>query len=131
MSDANTPSASIVASARQESVTTDALGRKITMRRLLALDRLRLFKAVGAANSSNAPYFGMAMLAASVTQIDEWPAPFPSRESDVEMLVARLGDDGLEAVAAALMTDQLVKAIEETEAGARGKADAAATAHGA
>jgi hypothetical protein len=115
MSEAKTPSASIIASARKEESTTDANGRKITFRRLGALDRARLFKAIGPAQASNAPYVGMAMLAASVTQVDEWPAPFPTRDSEIEMLIARLGDEGLEAVAAALVTDEIVKAIEEAE----------------
>jgi hypothetical protein len=116
MSEHLTPSASIIASAQKTGETKDVLGRVIKYRRLQALDRLRLFKAVGAQNASNAPYVGMAILAASVTSVDEWVAPFPTRESEVEMLVQRLGDAGIDAIANALTTDDIAKAIAAEEA---------------
>lgn len=125
MSSTLTPSGSIIASAQKTGETTDVLGRKIKFRRLLALDRLRLFKAVGAQNATNAPYVGMAILAASATQVDEWVAPFPTRESEIEMLVSRLGDAGIDAISNALMTDELAKAIAEKEAAERALVEAA------
>ena len=125
MSSTLTPSGSIIASAQKTGETTDVLGRKIKFRRLLALDRLRLFKAVGAQNATNAPYVGMAILAASATQVDEWVAPFPTRESEIEMLVSRLGDAGIDAISNALMTDELAKAIAEKEAAEKALAEAA------
>lgn len=103
-----TPSGSIVASANAERETTDIRGRKIKYRRLNALDRMRLFHAVGAEDSSNAPLVGMALMAASCTEIDGVPLPFPTRASEVEAAVGRLDDDGINAITASLVADYVV-----------------------
>jgi hypothetical protein len=46
----------------------------------------------------------MAILASSVTVIDDIPVPQPSSEIQIEALVGRLGDSGIEAIAQALET---------------------------
>jgi len=71
-------------------------------RRLNALDKLRLLKAAGPTLSENQAWLGVAMLAASVVEIDGVPLPLPTTEQQIEGLVGRLGDDGLDAVAALL-----------------------------
>jgi hypothetical protein len=81
---------------------TDTLGRKLALRPLTALDRLRMFKVLGGDLAQNAAYLGMAMLAWSVTAIDGLPIPSPGSEAPLEALVTKLGDDGLDAVAAVL-----------------------------
>ncbi len=93
-----TPSQQIVAEACREFEVTDALGRVLRIRRPGALDRLRLFKAVGPALSSNERYLGYAMLAMSVTGIDNVPQPAPVNEGQLETLVLRLGDAGMIAI---------------------------------
>ena len=98
----DTPSGRIVAAAAERLRVTDAEGRALELRRLGALDKLRLFKALGPTLSQNAPYLGMAMLASSVTAIDEVPVPPPATELQVEQMVQRLGDGGIAAVAEAL-----------------------------
>jgi hypothetical protein len=97
-----TPSARIVAAAQATSEVADAEGRRLTLRRLNALDRLRLFKAAGATLAGNPGWMGLATLAFSVTAIDGVPVPQPASEPQVEAVVARLGDAGLAAVAAKL-----------------------------
>ena len=97
-----TPSTRIVAAAAATLRTVDAAGRALELRRLGALDKLRLFKAVGPVLSQNAPYLGMAMLASSVTAIDGVPVPPPVTELQVEQMVGRLGDGGIAAIAEAL-----------------------------
>ena len=92
-------SSRIVAASLAETVVRDAAGRELSLRRMSALDRLRLFKAVGPQLAQNAPYLGMAMLAASVCAIDGVPVPPPVTEGQVEALVSRLGDAGIAAVA--------------------------------
>jgi hypothetical protein len=99
------PSAQIVSAAMTPLVVHDADGRELVLRRLTALDRLRLFKAIGPILSQNTLYLGMATLAVSVTAIDSIPIPAPATEGQVEALVARLGDAGIAAVAGALATD--------------------------
>jgi hypothetical protein len=94
-----TPSQLLIGAAAQVGTTSDAAGRRLTVRRLTAVDRLRLFKAVGAELAQNPPYFGMAALAASVIDIDGVPVPPPMTEAQLEGLVQRLGDEGIEAVA--------------------------------
>ncbi len=93
------PSAAILAAAATTVETIDAEGRRLSVRRLHALDKLRLFKAVGAELAQNPPYLGMAMLAATVSAIDGIPVPIAVNEMQIEALVSRLGDSGLAAVA--------------------------------
>jgi hypothetical protein len=97
----DTPSARLIAAAQSAPEATDAEGRRLTLRRLTALDKLRLFKAAGPVLAQNQPWLGMAVLAASVVAIDDVPVPSPTTEAQVEALVARLGDHGIAAVAVA------------------------------
>ena len=80
----------------------DESGRELSLRDLSALDRLRLFKAVGPSLSQNTAYLGMAMLAMSVTAVDGVPIPAATTEAQIEAIVAKLGDSGIAAVADAL-----------------------------
>ena len=95
-----TPTETILAAAPP--TVTDAQGRRIALRRLNALDKLRLFKAAGPVLAQNQPWLGMAVLACSVAAIDDVPVPAPGTEGQIEALIARLGDAGIEAIAAAL-----------------------------
>ena len=75
------PSASIMAAAAATETVIDGDGRQLTIRRLTALDRLRLFKAAGPLLAQNQPWLGMALIASSVTAIDDVPVPPPSNEA--------------------------------------------------
>jgi hypothetical protein len=101
-----TPSARVIAQAQDVAPVTDALGRRLSLRRPTALDKLRLFKAAGPVLAHNQPWLGFALLAASVVAIDDVPVPPPVNEAQIEALVARLGDGGLAAVGAALAEQQ-------------------------
>ena len=87
-----------MAEARAPLTVVDAQGRRIEFRRPSALDRLRLFKALGPGLSGNEQYIGYAMLAFCVSAIDGVPIPAPATEAQLEMLMARLGTAGLVAV---------------------------------
>jgi hypothetical protein len=102
----NTPSATIVNAAQEALTATDVQGRRLTLRRLDALGKLKLFKALGPALAQNEPYLGMALLAASVAKIDDVPCPSLVSEALIESMVQRLGDVGLAAVAQALRSDE-------------------------
>ena len=95
-----TPSETLIF--QPEIIVTDGHGRRLNLRRLTALDRLRLFKAAGPMLSQNDRWLGMAMLAVSVSAIDDIPIPQPGTEQQIEALVHRLGDSGIAAVATAL-----------------------------
>lgn len=97
-----TPSARLIAAAQAASELRDGQGRKLSIRRMGALDRLRLFKAAGPQLAGNPAWMGMAAVACSVVAIDDVPVPQPASEPQVEALVARLGDIGIAAVATAL-----------------------------
>jgi hypothetical protein len=102
----DSPSARLVTAAQAAPVVTDALGRRLTLRRMTALDKLRMFKAAGPLLTQNAAWMGLALLAASVTAIDDVPVPAPATEPQIEALVARLGDEGIAAVSHGLGTVQ-------------------------
>ena len=95
-----TPTETILTPALTE--VTDSQGRRLTLRRLTALDRLRLFKAAGPNLAQNDRWLGMAILAVSVAAIDDIPVPTPANEHQIEALVHRLGDAGIAASATAL-----------------------------
>lgn len=97
-----TPSATIIADAEQTRTVMDQAGRSIAVRRLNALDKLRLFKAAGPVLAQNHPWLGMALLAYSVVSIDAVPYPAPFNEQQIEAMISRLGDGGIAAVATAL-----------------------------
>jgi hypothetical protein len=99
------PSERLLAAAQEGLAVTDSLGRRLDLRRLDALDKLRLFKAVGPALAQNQPYLGMALLACSVVAVDGVPCPRPTEETLIERAVQRLGDAGLAAVAEVLRSD--------------------------
>ena len=114
-----TPSEAIVASATSSQSVTDDHGRTLTFRRMTVLDKLRLFRAAGPQLSQNGPWLGIALLACSVTAIDDVPVPMPANEQQIEALVARLGDEGIAAAARALSStapDSTVKTMRQ-EAG--------------
>ena len=94
-----TPSQSIVREATKTVTIIDGKGRSLTLRRLTALDTLRLFKAAGPVLAQNEPWLSMAGLTFSVLEIDGIPVPPPATESQIENLIDRLGDEGLAAIA--------------------------------
>ena len=97
-----TPSETIIASPASAQVLTDDNGRKLALRRMTVLDKLRLFRAAGPQLSQNGPWLGIALLACSITEIDDVPVPMPVNEQQIEALVARLGDEGIAAAARAM-----------------------------
>lgn len=102
-----TPTEQVIASALRTVDVRDGRGRNLKVRRLTALDTLRLLKAAGPILAQNQPWLSMAMLAISVTEIDHVPVPTPMSEAQIESLVDKLGEDGMEAVAD--VVDQEVK----------------------
>lgn len=112
------PTTTILTDADAERSVVDQLGRRLTVRKLTALDKLRLLKAAGPELAENQPWLSMAILAISVTAIDDVPIPRPSTESQIESLVGRLGDEGIETVANVInMSDDTNEAVLAAIAG--------------
>jgi hypothetical protein len=100
------PSQAIIRESVKVSAVVDSKGRRLAVRRLTALDTLRLFKAAGPVLAQNEPWLSMAGLAFSVLEIDSIPVPAPTTESQIESLIERLGDEGLAAIADAITDEQ-------------------------
>ncbi len=99
------PSEQIISAAAEVRAIVDCNGRTLSIRRLRALDTLRLFKAAGPALAENQPWMSMASLAMSLTEIDGVPVPPPSSERQIEAIIERLGDAGVNAIADATVAD--------------------------
>jgi hypothetical protein len=97
------PSRGIVERSQDIYAVRDELGRNLGVRRLNALQRLRLLKAAGPVLSQNDAWLNIAALACSVVEVDGVPRVAPGTEAQIETLVSELGDAGLRAVADVLM----------------------------
>lgn len=100
-----TPSRNITQDAAKTFTATDRGGHRLLLRRLTALDTLRLFKAAGPGLAQNEAWLSMAGLVFSVLEIDGVPVPPPATEAQIESLVDRLGDEGLATVAHTIRED--------------------------
>jgi hypothetical protein len=105
-----------VASVQDTASQLDARGRRITVKRLNALDYYRLTKVMGRA-ASNEATMGMAMLAVTVRRIDTQDIAMPASEKDVEFLMQQLDFDGIAAAGEALK--QLNRDPQEDEEAAK------------
>jgi hypothetical protein len=82
-----------------KAIITDSEGRAITIQKLSAIHRMRIFEAIGGELSQNALWLGYALSAASVTNIDGNAEAFPTTKRQMETMVSVLGDAGLDAIA--------------------------------
>src|ERR1035437_4330455 len=94
----DTPTQTVVKAAALTGDAVDERGRRITVKRLTAIDRMRLFSAAGSELSKNDQWIGLAALAASCIAIDGDQVPKPVSRLQIEALVDRLGDEGIAAV---------------------------------
>jgi Mg2+ and Co2+ transporter CorA len=84
-----------------KAIVTDSKGRTLTIKKLNAFDRMKLFQAAGAELSENSSWIAYALCACSVTAIDAVPEAFPHNQRAIENMVKVLGDEGIEAVSKA------------------------------
>jgi hypothetical protein len=101
-----TPTQAFVAAAQRTWDVTDSLGRTLTLHQLTALDRLKLFKAVPPHLADNRLYLGQACLAFAVTAIDGIPIPQPTNDAQIDGAIDRLGNEGIDAIGAALKPEE-------------------------
>ncbi|WP_435018494.1 hypothetical protein TA3x_000468 [Tundrisphaera sp. TA3] len=107
--EAETPSQSIVKAANQVLTVTDALGREIGIRKLNALDRIKMFEVVGSENSSNQAYMIYASAACHAASIDGEAVSRPATRLQLEALVKRLDEEGIEAILGGLQEQYAAK----------------------
>jgi hypothetical protein len=111
-----TPSASIVKAAAQFASVQDSNGRTLKLRKITPLERMRLFEVVGSENVKNEAYFGYAILAAHVCEIDGDPVPSVTSKAALEAVVQRLGDEGLVAASKGVAANFLALPQSDSEA---------------
>jgi hypothetical protein len=76
----------------------DSLGRELEVQRPNTLERMKLMRVCGKSTDVDR-WFGMVMLAACVRAIDGIPLPTTATPEQGDTLVARVGDEGMAAVA--------------------------------
>src|ERR1700690_4128722 len=107
---AHTPSQIIVRGANEVTRFQDSKGRTIGIKRLSTIERARMFRMLGPEDSRNEAYMSFAFPCFCVVEIDGEilpPMTAPSRQATIqtalEGLMARLGDEGLQAVNEAII----------------------------
>lgn len=91
------PSQEIVAQVNAEIVITDSSGRVITMKKPGALAQYRLIEALGD-TAKNQTYMSMVLPLIYVVSIDDSAVFQPTTKAQVEALIQRLEEAGIEAV---------------------------------
>ncbi len=91
------PAADLVAKAVQEHTVTDNLGRDIVLRKPGVLAQYNIVKIVGQA-SSNEVYMAMVMPLIYVASINGEKVPTPKSQLEIDALIQRLDEEGIEAV---------------------------------
>lgn len=94
-----TPSQELVQQASKAAEITDRRGRKFKLVKPSVLAQYRIVKVVGADTAANQTYMMMIMPLLFVQEIDGETVMFPNSELELEALIQRLDDDGVEAVA--------------------------------
>lgn len=94
-----TPSAQLVKKATAEVVVVDVRGRSITLKKPGVLAQFRLVEILGDA-AKNEVYMGMVLPLIFIAAIDGELVPQPVNKLQVEGLIQRLDEDGINAVMA-------------------------------
>lgn len=89
--------AKIVAAAKAAVTVTDARGRAITLKKPGPWAQYELVEAAGD-NATNKVWMGMVMPLIFVISIDGEPVVTPATKDEIKALVARLDEDGIDAV---------------------------------
>jgi|SRR5581483_5135801 len=94
------PSQQVVAKAMQTVSVVDSTGRTLVLRKPGVLAQYRLIEVIGEANER---YINMVLPIIYLAEIDGDPVVMPVKKSEVEALIQRLDDPGLEALANGLL----------------------------
>lgn len=106
----------------ETTTVTDALGRSITLKPMNVRETARLIKIIGREDprdAQNQTYVTMALIAASVTAIDDVPTQPIIKPEHIEDAIARLGDEGFAAVQVQQESRRLDLEAEATKAAAK------------
>lgn len=112
---AETPTQAMVSGSLKLIEVTDENGRVLKVKKISALERMRLFAMAGAELSRNEMWIGNAALAVSCAAIDGDPVVRPVSRAQVEALVERLDDEGIRAISQAYVKHFGVAQPEDIE----------------
>lgn len=90
------PAADVVVAPDQFNVT-DSIGRTLTLKKPGVLAQFRLVEALGD-SAKNEVYMGMVMPLLFLSAIDGDPVPAPAKKVEVEALIKRLDEPGIQAL---------------------------------
>jgi hypothetical protein len=99
---AQTPTAQVIAKAAQEANVTDSKGRVITLRKPGILAQYRIIEVMGQ-SADIATYRGMVTPLIWISAIDGDHVPPLASKLQLEGLIQRIGDEGLEAVVSGIV----------------------------
>lgn len=97
MTNRETPGSTVVADAMKEYEVKDSKGRKLTLRKPEILAQYRIIDVLGE-RSKNDVYVGMVMPWLWVKAIDGEAVIQPTSHRELEALIQRGGEEGLEAI---------------------------------
>lgn len=97
MSEQQTPSAALIQDAKAEFTVTDSKGRVITLRKPSVLAQYNIIKMLGD-TATNQTYVGMIMPLIFVVKVDGDDVPMPRTQRELDALIQRLDEEGIEAV---------------------------------
>lgn len=95
---AASPSQQLIDKAKATVTVTDSTGRVITLQKPGVLAQYRLIEALGE-TAQNSVYVGMVLPIIFVTKIDEDDVVLPKNKLQIEALIQRLDEHGINAVA--------------------------------
>lgn len=102
--EAISPSQAVVLDANRIEYVVDDLGRRLGVKRISASLRRKVLKAMSAESGDKGQLFVMAATACCCVSIDGDLVPFPMTELQIDALIDRLEQEGLNAVAMTLGT---------------------------
>jgi hypothetical protein len=99
-----TPTQQIVQDANRIEYVTDSLGRVLGVKRINAKHRFRVVKALSTATGEKPQALFLALIACACCSVDGDQVPFPINEIQVEALISRLEQEGLDAIGECIAT---------------------------
>lgn len=104
----------VTLAAKKEFTVTDALGRKITIRKPNVLLQYRLMKFLGEA-ASNVAYMRMVTPITYLIDIDGEAIPQPNTSRELDALIQRLDEEGISALIDGVTTHFAAKETTEEQ----------------
>ena len=107
--------AALIHAAAQSHVKEFGGGRSVRLQKPSALAQFRLVKMVGPEVAKNSTLMMMYMPLMFIVELDGLPVAFPKAESEIEALISRLDDEGIQTVMLAVEEHWGTQAAPESQ----------------